>query len=186
MKEPKRCRTFASRKEWRAWLMKHHANVREAWLLHYKKGAATRSLTYEEAVEEALCFGWIDGLLRSIDDETYALRYSPRKPRSTWSEINKRRAERLIKHGQMSAAGLAKIAEAQANGEWEAATIRENVTMIPVDLLRELKKNKAWGAFRNWPASRKKQYLSWLSSAKKPETRRKRVRTIVEMATGNE
>jgi uncharacterized protein YdeI (YjbR/CyaY-like superfamily) len=182
MKAPDRCFTFASREEWRAWLEEHHAHEREVWLLHSKKKATRRTLAYEEAVEEALCFGWIDGLLRSIDAETFALRYSPRKPHSVWSESNKHRAERLIAEGRMTPDGLGKIAEAKENGEWDAATAREDVDTIPPDLAQELEQNEAWGSWEKWPASRKQQYLYWLSSARKPETRRKRVQAIVEMA----
>jgi uncharacterized protein YdeI (YjbR/CyaY-like superfamily) len=187
MKEPNQYLTFPSREAWRAWLETHHGNEQEAWLIHYKKKAAKRSLTYEEAVDEALCFGWVDGLLRSIDSERYALRYSPRKPHSVWAETNKRRVERLIAEGRMTAAGSAKIAEARENGEWEAATAREDANAIPADLAQELKRNKAWSSFRKWPASRKKQYLYWLSSAKRPQTRAKRIQAIVEMAaTGHD
>lgn len=186
MKMPDKCLTFATREEWRAWLAEHHATAQEAWLLHYKKKAARQALTYEEAVEEALCFGWIDSLLKGVDDEAFALRYSPRKSKSVWSESNKRRAERLIDEGRMTAAGLEKIAQAKANGEWDAATAREDVDAIPVDLAQELESNKARASFDKWPASRKKQYLYWLSSAKRPETRRKRLQAIVEMATTRE
>jgi len=93
----------------------------------HKKNAKHRGLSYEEAVEEALCFGWIDGLSRSIDEETFGLRFTARKPRSVWSESNKRRVEKLIHEGRMTPAGLAKVAEAKANGEWDAAAERENV-----------------------------------------------------------
>lgn len=186
MKMPDKCLTFASREEWRAWLEKHHATDQEAWVLHYKKKVAKRSLTYEEAVEEALCFGWIDGLLKSIDGEGYALRYSPRKRRSVWSEKNKQRAERLIHEGRMTAAGLEKIAEAKENGEWDAATAREDANAIPADLAQELERHKARASFNKLPASRKKQYLYWLSSAKRPETRQKRIQAVVEMAATGE
>lgn len=126
---PDQCLTFATREEWRAWLEQHCASEREAWLVHYKKKAAQRTVTYDEAVEEALCFGWIDGLLKSIDGERYALRYSPRKRRSIWSQSNKRRVEKLIAEGRMTAAGLAKVTEAQENGEWDAATAREEISI---------------------------------------------------------
>ncbi len=182
MRKPDLYLAFASREEWRTWLEQHHATDREAWVLHNKKEALQRFLTYGEAVEEALCFGWIDGLLRRVDDETYILRYSPRKPRSVWSESNKQRVERLINEGRMTAAGLEKIAEAKANGEWDAATVREDVNAIPSDLAQALQQNKVWAAFTTWSASQKKQYLYWLSSAKRPETRQKRIQAIVEMA----
>jgi uncharacterized protein YdeI (YjbR/CyaY-like superfamily) len=177
---------FAGREEWRAWLEEHHATEQEAWLLHSKKKAVQRYVTYEEAVEEALCFGWIDGLLKSVDGESYALRYSPRRRRSVWSESNKRRVARLIQEGRMTAAGLEKIAEARESGEWDAATAREDVSSIPADLAQELRSNEAWATFDAWPASRKKQVLYWLKGARRPETRRKRIQAIVDMAAGKE
>lgn len=186
MKEPADYLTFGSPAAWRAWLEEHHATEREAWLIHTKKGVGEPGLSYEEAVEEALCFGWIDGLLHRVDGERYALRYSPRKPRSTWSASNLRRVEKLLAEGRMAPAGLARVAEAKENGEWDAATARENVDAIPADLAEALKRQGVGAAFKRWPASRKKQYLYWLSSAKRPETRQKRLRAIVEMAAAGE
>ncbi|MBN1814749.1 MAG: YdeI/OmpD-associated family protein [Anaerolineae bacterium] len=186
MKRPDECLSFATREEWRAWLQTHHATEREAWLVHYKKGATPRAVTYKEAVEEALCFGWIDGLLNRIDDERYALRYSPRRRRSVWSESNKRRVEKLMAEGRMTAAGLEKLALAKDSGEWDAATAREDVSAIPADLAEELERNAARSAFDAWPASRKKQYLFWLNRARKPETRQKRIQAIVEAAATRE
>lgn len=186
MKRPDTYLTFASREAWRAWLEAHHATAQEAWILHSKKKATKQFLTYEEAVEEALCFGWIDGLLKSIDDTCYALRYSPRTRRSVWSETNKRRVEKLIDEEPMTAAGYEKIAEAKASGEWDAATAREDVSTIPADLTQELTRLDAWTSFEKWPASQKKQYLYWLDSARRPETRQKRIQAIVEKAMSKE
>jgi uncharacterized protein YdeI (YjbR/CyaY-like superfamily) len=186
VKAPEDPLVFASREEWRAWLDEHHANSTEAWLVHCKKGAARPCLGYEEGVEEALCFGWIDGMLKSIDGETYALRYTPRRRGSIWSESNKARAERLTGEGRMTSAGLAKIAEAKANGEWVAASLREDVEAIPPDLEQALRGHEpAWRAFATWPASRKKQYLYWVTSAKRPETRQKRIDAVAGMASGS-
>jgi uncharacterized protein YdeI (YjbR/CyaY-like superfamily) len=173
---------FSNPGEWRAWLEEHYATEREAWLVHYKKKFTGETLTYEQAVEEALCFGWIDGLLHKIDDEKFALRYSPRRPRSVWSVANQERVEKLIHEGRMTAAGLEKIHAAKANGEWDAATAREDINAIPADLAEELEKDQAWAAFDEWPPSRKKGYLYWLGNAKRAETRQKRIREIVEMA----
>ena len=145
--------------------------------------AARPGLTHEQAVEEALCFGWIDGLLRKVDDESYALRYTPRQPGSVWAESNKQRVERLIREGRMAPAGLAKVEAAKASGEWEAATAREDVDTLPADMAEALDKHQARAAFDAWPPSHRKQYLYWLESTKKPETRQKRIQTIVEAAT---
>jgi len=172
---------FSSQEMWRAWLEEHHATEQEAWLLHYKKKASQHGLTYEEAVEEALCFGWIDGLLRSIDNEKFALRYSPRKSRSVWSIANQERVERLTREGKMTEAGLTKVNQAKQNGEWQAAIDREAVDDLPIELVEKLRKNQAWEAFMKMPPSHRKQYLYWLNSAKRPETRQKRLQAIVEM-----
>jgi uncharacterized protein YdeI (YjbR/CyaY-like superfamily) len=181
-KFPNRCIAFGETAEWRAWLEEHHATEHEAWLLISRKGASQRLLKLKEAVEEALCFGWIDGALKPINKETYALRFCPRKPNSIWSVNNQRRVEKLIQEGRMTPAGLEKINEAKVNGEWDAAIAREDISSVPDDLVQELENNDAWIAFENWPASQKKRYLYWLESAKRSETREKRIQAIVEMA----
>ena len=109
--------------EWRAWLREHHAVEREVWLVIHKKHAPTPSVTFEEATEEALCFGWVDSIMKRIDDEKYALRYTPRRKGSKWSEGNRIRATKLIEEGRMAEAGLAKIEEAKRNGQWEQAAL---------------------------------------------------------------
>ncbi len=179
---PQNCMAFANREEWRAWLEGHHASEQVAWLLIRRKGATRQLLMLAEAVEEALCYGWIDGALQPIDKETYALRFCPRKPHSIWSIHNQQRVEKLIRAGRMTPAGLEKIREAKESGEWEAAILREDVSSVPDDLVQALEEEDAWFAFENWPASQKKQYLYWLESAKKPETREKRIRAIVKKA----
>jgi uncharacterized protein YdeI (YjbR/CyaY-like superfamily) len=181
-KFPGDCLAFTSRAEWRAWLEKHHASQPEAWLLISRKAAVRRYLVLFEAVEEALCFGWIDGALHPISEEAYALRFSPRKNNSIWSLSNRQRVEKLIEQGRMAPAGMEKVAEAKENGEWDAATAREDVSAVPGDLLQALQDNEAWLAFEHWPASQKKQYLYWLESAKRLETRRKRIIAITEKA----
>lgn len=173
---------FASREAWRAWLEEHHATQKEAWLLISRKGASRRFLVLEEAVEEALCFGWIDGALKPINEEMYALRFCPRKPNSIWSVNNQRRVEKLIQEDRMTPAGLEKIIEAKETGEWDAAIVREDVSSVPDDLVQALENNDAWIAFENWPASQKKQYLYWLETAKRMTTREKRIQAIVRMA----
>ncbi len=175
---------FASQEEWRAWLEVHHASEQEAWLLISRKAAARKFLMLGEAVEEALCFGWIHNTLQPINKGTYALRFSPRKPGGVWSVNNQRRVEKLIQDGRMTSAGMEKIAQAKASGEWEAAIAREDVSSVPDDLVQALEENDAWIAFENWPASQKMSYLYWLEIAKRPETREKRIQAIVELAKG--
>lgn len=181
---PKNCMAIANREEWRSWLTGNHAIEHEAWLFISRKRSARRYVVLEDAVEEALCFGWIDGLLKPIDTETYALRFSPRKPGSVWSVNNQRRIEKLIHEERMTPAGLEKIAEAKENGEWVATSIREDVTSVPDDLLKALQDNDAWIAFENRSDSQKKQYLYWLESARKLETREKRIQAIVDLVKG--
>jgi len=173
---------FTSHEGWRKWLEEYHATEQEAWLLISRKKASAQYLGLKEAVEEALCYGWIHGALQPIDKKTYALRFSPRKPDSIWSVNNQRRVEKLILEGRMTSAGLVKIMEAKASGEWEAAVLREDVSSVPDDLVQALEENDAWMAFDIWPASQKKQYLYWLESAKRSETREKRIKAIVEKA----
>jgi uncharacterized protein YdeI (YjbR/CyaY-like superfamily) len=183
---PEQLLEFADRAAWRAWLEAHHAEAREAWLIHYKVGAGKRWLTYEEGVEEALCFGWIDGLLRSMDAERYSLRYSPRRRRSMWSESNIRRVEKLVAEGRMTAAGLAKVAEAKESGEWEAAIRRRDVSTIPEDLERALASHEgALAAFKAWTPSRIRRYLWWIESAKRAATRERRIAAVVDKVLGD-
>jgi uncharacterized protein YdeI (YjbR/CyaY-like superfamily) len=182
MKTPDQCIAFTNREEWRAWLEVHHATEREAWLLISRKGASNSHPRLEDANEDALCFEWIHGALQPINKETYALRFSPRKTNSIWSVNNQRRVEKLIQEGRMTSAGLEKILEAEESGEWETAIVREDVNSVPDDLVQELEENDAWMAFKNWPASQKKQYLYWLENAKRDRTRENRIKAIVEKA----
>ena len=175
-------RIFATRAAWRVWLAKNHDKAASIWLAHYKKGVGKRSVSYGEAVEEALCFGWIDGLTKGIDAEKFAQRYSPRKPGSVWSVSNIARVERLIAERRMTPAGMAHVELAKLNGEWDAALAREDVDTVPADLERALRRRGLWADYSAWAPSHKKQYLYWLSSAKRPETRQKRLEAIVEAA----
>lgn len=184
VEETPRYLTFADRTEWRRWLEAHHAEEEEAWLVLYKKGFEGYGLGLEEAVEEALCFGWIDGLLRSRDEETYLLRYTPRRRDSVWSMSNIERAERLMREGRMMEAGLKAIAEAKENGQWEAAIRREQVDVIPPDLEKALcQRDGALAGYRALPDSRKKRFIYWLQTAKRPATKQRRIERIVEEVT---
>jgi len=160
---------FASRADWRRWLETHHAGQ--------------TGVTYEEAVEEALCYGWIDGLVHAIDEDKYAIRFSPRRPGSIWAESNKRRVDKLIREGRMAEPGLRLVAAAQASGEWEAAARREEVDTLPPELEQALRAQQgALAGFQALPASRRKGLLWWLADAKREATRHKRLRAIVDEA----
>ena len=177
---------FTHRDEWRAWLATNHATAKEIWLVLYKKHAGKPGLSLAEAVEEALCFGWIDGTLRPIDAEKFALRFSPRKKDSVWSQVNKRRVTKLIKQGRMTEAGLAKIKEAKANGQWRAATLREDTTNIPADLKKALKAHRqAWRNFESLAPSHKKMFMHWIASAKTETTRQRRIQETVRLIAEN-
>jgi uncharacterized protein YdeI (YjbR/CyaY-like superfamily) len=181
MTRPKNCLEFDHRDQWRAWLEKNHSVETEAWLILYKKKYQDQGLTLDEAVEEALCFGWIDGTLRSIDEKRYALRYSPRRQNSIWSVSNIQRVKKLIAKGKMTAAGKLKIDEAKENGQWQAAIRREQVDRIPKELEIALRKVKgALTAYQSLPDSRKKQYIYWLQSARREETKQKRIEKIID------
>jgi len=179
------CLEFKHRDQWRRWLEEHHSTETEAWLIVYRKKYEDQGLTLDEAVEEALCFGWIDGKLLSLDEKRYRLRYSPRKSNSVWSISNIQRVEKLIAEGKMTEAGYQKIAEAKENGEWDAAIRREQVDVIPQELESALRKiDGAIAAYHSLPDSRKKQYIYWLQTAKQEATKQRRIQKIVQEVLG--
>jgi uncharacterized protein YdeI (YjbR/CyaY-like superfamily) len=173
---------FQSPGQWRDWLAANHASQDAAWLVISKSHVKEPGVHYEAALEEALCFGWIDGVMKSIDGDTYLLRFSPRKRRSPWSVSNIGRVERLTEQGRMTEAGLAKIREAQENGEWEAAARRDDATRLPDDLREALDQNAAAREyFDRLAPSRKKQFLNWIESARTEKTRQERIGQTVAM-----
>ncbi len=177
--------TPASRAEWRMWLEINHRTKKRIWLVFYKKATSKPSQTYAEAVEEALCFGWIDSLPKKLDFERHMLLFTTRKPKSPWSRLNKTRVEKLIASGLMTAAGLEKIEIAKKNGAWEIYDAAEDL-LEPQDLTLMLNANAT--ARANWDGfapSVRKGILYWLSTAKREETRLKRLLEIVEKAALN-
>ena len=177
----KRQLVFEDQDQWRSWLEKHHTIETEAWLILFNKKYQDQGLSLDEAIKEALCFGWIDGKLKSLDEKRYTLRFSPRTAKSIWSRSNIQRVEKLIEAGKMTDAGMQKIAEAKDNGEWDAAIRREQVDIIPEALESALRKvNGGVMAYQALPISRKKQYIYWLQSAKQEETKQKRIQKILE------
>ena len=174
-----------SRSEWREWLAEHHATSTGIWLISFKKASGKPGVSYPEAVEEALCFGWIDSRPNALDDERYMQYFSPRKPRSPWSRVNKERIERLIAEGLMAEPGLAKIEAAKADGSWAAYDAIEDM-VIPDDLEQALLANLlAHELFYAFSASTKKQLLWWVASARRSETRAKRIAQLVDAAGQN-
>jgi uncharacterized protein YdeI (YjbR/CyaY-like superfamily) len=187
MKNPENPLHFQNKNEWRVWLQENHATQKEAWLVILKNHASRPGVFYEEAVEEAVCFGWIDGVMKSAPAEYYFLRFTPRKRGSIWSVSNQQRVERLTAQGKMTAAGMAEVREAKENGEWEAAIRREDISSLPEDLSRAMEGNtEAQANFEKYPASQKKQFLYWIASARTEKTRQKRIQGTVEMAAKNQ
>jgi uncharacterized protein YdeI (YjbR/CyaY-like superfamily) len=173
------------RAEWRAWLERNHDRTPGVWLVIYKKGSDQPRITYEEAVEEALCFGWIDNKLNVIDEERFKLRFTPRRPKSLWSRSNKRRAQRLIGQGLMTPSGMERIEEAKQNGAWDLLEDVEDL-FIPEDLESALLAHPPADLnFKAFSDSTKKQILWWIKSAKLPETRRKRIEETAKLAADN-
>lgn len=173
---------FADRASWRAWLLENAATSAGIWLVTYRKSTGEPAPSYEDVVEEALCFGWIDSTVRPRDDRTTMQLLTPRKPRSTWSASNKARAEKLIAAGLMEPRGLAAVAVAKSNGSWEALDPVERMEM-PDDLAAALAADRAAGEyFAALPPSSRKQHLWWVISAKRPETRARRIAALVAAA----
>jgi uncharacterized protein YdeI (YjbR/CyaY-like superfamily) len=174
-----------NRKDWREWLQNNHLDLKKVWLLLHKKTSPEASVSYEEAVEEALCFGWIDSKPRKKDEHTFLLFFSRRKPKSVWSASNKKRLVKLIANGQMMPAGLESIEIAKANGSWTSIDEVEAMVM-PVALEKAFKKNKlAKANFMAFPASVKKGIYQWISSAKTETTLKKRLLETVSLAEKN-
>ena len=172
----------ADRAAWREWLERHHAARTQVWLLLHKKHVEEPNVRYDEAVEEALCWGWIDGLTKRWDERSYAVRFTPRKPGSVWSESNVERVTRMIAEGRMTPAGQALVDEAKRRGTWdEAASGRLDVT--PPDLEAALAGvPAAQEQWATWAPSHRRQYIYWVLDAKRPETRARRVADVVRRA----
>lgn len=178
---------FKNRNEFRKWLEKNHDKQKELWILFYKVHTKKKSLRYAEAVEESLCFGWIDGIVKRIDDEKHAQRYTPRNPKSIWSKVNKERARRMIDAGKMTDAGLVKIKEAKKSGWWQKAytTTRGDYEMSE-DMKKVLMSDKvARTNFQNFGKGAQNTYIFWVNYAKREETKKKRIQLVLERAKKN-
>lgn len=174
-----------SRNQWRNWLQKNHAKEKSVWLIIYRKETKLPSVYYKEAVEEALCFGWIDSKPNKRDDKSYYQFFAKRNPKSKWSKINKEKVEELISKGLMTAAGMEVIETAKQNGAWNALDEVESFVM-PEELQKALSKNKtAQKNFEAFPASSKKIIIQWVADAKREETRQKRIEETVTLAAKN-
>lgn len=172
------------RAAWRTWLESNHDTSSGVWLRLDKKGPGAR-LRYEDALEEALRFGWIDSQVHGVDEAHYVQRFTPRRPNGVWSKPNKRRVEKLQRAGLMTPAGLAAIETAKQTGSWYLLDAVEDLA-IPEDLARALSGNaRAQSNFDAFPASARKQYLYWVLTAKQAATRTRRVHEVVALAAAN-
>lgn len=173
---------FASAAEMEEWLEGNHAGSDGIWLKIGKKGSGIASVTYAEALELALCFGWIDSQKRGFDERFFLQRFTPRRPGGKWSRINREKAEALIASGAMRPAGLAEVEAAKADGRWEAAYASQRIAKVPDDLQRELDRNEAArDFFAELDSANRYAILYRLEDAKKPETRERRLRKFVAM-----
>ncbi len=168
--------------EWREWLNNNHDKERELWLVFFKKDSGEPSIEYESAVEEALCFGWIDSIIKKIDDVKFARKFTPRKDNNNWSELNKKRVARLIEDKRMTEIGMAKIEKAKCNGHWDKQD-RPNIQFntpkifqVALDRNRKAKEN-----YEKLAPTYQKQYIGWIVVAKRQETKEKRIKESIEL-----
>jgi uncharacterized protein YdeI (YjbR/CyaY-like superfamily) len=175
--------------DWREWLSRNHDKSKEVWLVYYKKQTGKPSVSYDDSVEEALCFGWVDSIIRKIDDEKYARKFTPRKIKTRWSTANKKRVEKMIREGKMTEAGLARIEEAKAYGEWHkirVSGLHGKKLVIPPYFAAALQTNKkALAYFDKLANSYKRNFILWIDSAKKEETRKKRIAEAIGLLERN-
>ncbi len=174
--------SFATPRKWEEWLAKNHQTSKGLWLKIAKKGTQTSTVQYAEALEVALCHGWIDGQKGALDEEFWLQKFTPRGPRSKWSKINREKADALVESGRMKPAGLAEIERAKADGRWEAAYDSQSKATVPEDLQKELDVHPDAAAFfATLESSNRYAILYRIHEAKKPETRAKRIEKFVGM-----
>ena len=175
-----------SRREWRDWLKKYHAKEKEVWLVYYKKHTGKPTIEYVESIEEAICFGWIDGIKKRIDDERYTHRFTLRKARSKWSPLNVRIAQKMIKEKKMTSFGLT-FFEQRIEYDKEFIKTRASSEMVITPEIEQVLKNneKAWHNFLKLAPGYKKQFIAWLVSAKKEITKQKRMEEAIQLLEQN-
>ena len=177
---------FKNVSEWHMWLESNHLHAAPVWLVYYKKETGQPTMEYEESVQEALCYGWIDGLIKNLDEERYIRRFSRRLAGSKWSETNKKRIEKLIGEGRMAAAGIAAVESARKDGSWDQPARPELDLSMPDDLKAELQKNKPAGDYFNTLSpSQRKNYIGWIVSAKRNTTRLARIKESIQLLSKN-
>ena len=179
--------SVSDRKAWRTWLAKNHASEKEVWLAYYKKHTGRASVSYMDSVKEALCFGWIDGLKRRLDDERYTHRFTPRRATSKWSPQNIKLAKELIESGEMMEAGLAAFKQKVPYDQELQKVLSAKEIPLTAETEKGLKASqKAWNNFNQMAAGYRKQYVVWIQSAKRPETRKKRLEEAISLLEKNQ
>ena len=172
----------ADRDQWRDWLSKNHTNEAGIWLIFYKKETSRPSIEYEAAVEEALCFGWIDSIIKKIDAAKYARKFTPRSDKSRWSALNKKRVGKMIKEERMTKVGLAKIETAKKTGLWDKDNRPQISFDIPPEFAKALVRNKkAKENFDKLAPTYRKHYIAWISIAKRPDTKKRRIEESIAL-----
>jgi len=175
---------FKTEKDWETWLKINHDQVSELWLIFYKKETGIPSISYESSVETALCYGWIDSIIKKLDDKRFARKFTPRKFQSKWSESNKRRVKKLIGESRMTKSGMKKIEYAKKYGLWDKPDIPEINYDIPAEFVSKLKKHsQAESFFKSLAPTYQKQYIVWITMAKREETRKKRISESIILLT---
>lgn len=178
---------FAEPQAWSDWLAQHHQSERGVWIQMAKKASGIPSVNHEQALEEALCYGWIDGQRRSYDERYFLQKFTPRRPKSTWSKVNRDKVQRLIEQGRMQPAGLAEIEAAQRDGRWDAAYDSVSQAVVPEDLQAVLDEDEAAKRFFESLDSRNRYAILFrLQTAKKPETRQRRLQKFVSILKAQE
>jgi len=178
----RKARFFSSRESLRRWFEKHHGSAKELWIAYYKKGVARSAVSYPEAVEEALAFGWVDGQVRSLDEESYANRYTPRRPGSRWSQTNVRKVLELRRLGTMRPAGLAAFARRDPSRP-AGYSFEDRPRELAPGLRRKFEEEKgAWGFFTRLPPSYRRKVIFWVMSARREATRLRRLDALVAHA----
>jgi len=174
---------FETNHDWEKWLSDNYNTENELWLVYYKTHTGKTCISYEESVKTALCYGWIDGLLKKIDEDCYARKFTPRKEKSVWSESNKKRVKELLKEGRMKPAGLRLVEAAKQNGNWDKVITPPQFDLtMPVEFDHVLKKHPQAGEYFNSLSKRhQKEYLLWIKTAKREETRKNRIEKSVEL-----
>jgi uncharacterized protein YdeI (YjbR/CyaY-like superfamily) len=178
---------FADGNAWREWLHKHHADTDGIWMRIYKKGSGLPTITYAEALDEALCFGWIDGQKKSLDDVSFLQKFTPRRPKSLWSKRNIEHIDRLTKAGLMMPTGLAEAERAKQDGRWDAAYDKPSEMVVPASFVAELRKHPEAEAFFKTLNKTNTYAIAWrLQTAKTEETRKRRQDKLIAMLTAGQ